>query len=104
MLLIECPWCGVRDQTEFACHGEAHIVRPQDPHALSEEEWGDYVFFRTNPKGLHYERWVHSHGCRRWLHVARDTRNDRIHATYKPGAPRPATEIVEVNARKRETS
>ena len=58
MLLIECPWCGQRDQTEFSAHGEAHIARPLDTEQLSDEQWGDYVFFRTNAKGLHYERWV----------------------------------------------
>ena len=90
MLLIDCPWCGPRDQTEFHPHGEAHIVRPGDPDSLSQEEWGDYVFFRTNPKGIHYERWVHAHGCRRWFNVMRDTVTDHIHATYKPGEPKPA--------------
>lgn len=89
MLLIECPWCGCRDQSEFHAHGEAHIARPEDPDALSQEEWGDYVFFRTNPKGIHYERWVHSHGCRRWFNAMRDTVSDNIYATYKPGDPRP---------------
>ena len=89
MLLIECPWCGCRDQTEFHPHGEAHIARPEDSESLSQEEWGDYVFFRTNPKGIHYERWVHSHGCRRWFNAMRDTVTDHIYATYRPGDPRP---------------
>ncbi len=92
MLIIECPWCGKRDQSEFTAHGEAHISRPRDPYTLSDEEWGDYVFFRTNPKGLHYERWVHSHGCRRWFNVARNTITDHIHATYKPEDARPEVE------------
>ena len=92
MFVIRCPWCGERDQSEFSAHGEAHIARPEDPYGLSEEEWGDYVFFRQNPKGLHYERWVHSHGCRRWFNVMRHTVTDRIYATYKPGEPRPEVE------------
>ncbi len=89
MLLINCPWCGHRDQTEFTCHGEAHLLRPENPAELSEEAWGDYLFFRQNPKGMHRERWVHSHGCRRWFNVLRDTRSDRIYAAYKPGDPVP---------------
>ncbi len=28
MLLIPCPWCGPRDETEFTYGGEAHIVAP----------------------------------------------------------------------------
>ena len=89
MFVIECPWCGKRDQTEFTAHGEAHILRPEDPAATTEEEWGDYIFFRSNPKGVHYERWVHSHGCRRWFNVVRNTANDQILTTYKAGEPRP---------------
>lgn len=92
MLLIECPWCGARDQSEFSTHGEAHIERPPNPQTLSEQQWADYVFFRTNPKGVHYERWVHVHGCRRWFNVARNTINDHIYATYPPGQPCPVIE------------
>ena len=85
MFVIECPWCGKRDQTEFTAHGEAHIARPLDPYALSEEKWGDYVFFRTNPKGVHHERWTHTHGCRQWFNVVRNTHTDHIYGSYKPG-------------------
>ncbi|MGH6719268.1 MAG: sarcosine oxidase subunit delta, partial [Alphaproteobacteria bacterium] len=28
MLLIACPFCGPRDETEFRCGGESHIIRP----------------------------------------------------------------------------
>ena len=84
MFVIDCPWCGPREQVEFSCHGQAHIVRPADPDALSDEQWGDYVFFRDNPKGVHYERWVHSHGCRRWFNAVRDTVTDEFLGTYKP--------------------
>ncbi len=90
MLLIECPWCGERAQSEFSYGGEAHIARPRNPAALSDEEWGDYVFFRNNPKGLHRERWVHAMGCRRWFNMARDTVSGEIHATYAPGESPPA--------------
>ena len=89
MLLIDCPWCGRRDQSEFSYHGEAHIVRPDDPQALSDEQWGDFLFARKNTKGMHFERWMHSHGCRRWFNAARNTHTDRIKATYPPGDPPP---------------
>ena len=89
MFLIDCPYCGPRDQSEFSCGGEAHIVRPRMPSSLSDDEWADYVFMRKNPKGLQYERWVHSHGCRRWFNVARDTLTYKIHAVYKIGEKPP---------------
>lgn len=89
MLLIPCPYCGERDETEFSYGGEAHIVRPKAPETLSDEEWADYVFMRPNSKGVLLERWVHSHGCRRWFNVARDTLTYKIHAVYKMGEKRP---------------
>jgi sarcosine oxidase subunit delta len=85
MLIIECPWCGPRDETEFTCGGEAHITRPKDPDAVSDAEWADYLFMRTNTKGLHHEQWNHSAGCRRWFYVERDTVTYRIKTVYKVG-------------------
>ena len=95
MLLIECPWCGPRDEQDFSYGGEAHITRPSNPDKLSDEQWGDYLFMRKNPKGAHLERWV-CNGCRRWFNVRRDTSTDVITAVYKigekpPAAPRRAT-------------
>ena len=92
MLKVQCPWCGERDQSEFSYGGEAHIVRPLQPDELSDEEWGDYLFFRKNPKGLHKEQWVHSAGCRRWFNAIRDTVTYKFVAFYKPGDKAPEIE------------
>ena len=92
MLLISCPWCGLRDETEFSYGGEAHIARPQDPEKLSDEQWADYLFLRANPKGTHLERWVHTHGCRRWFNAARNTVTDEISAIYRIGERPPIPE------------
>lgn len=89
MLLITCPWCGARDETEFHCGGEAHIVRPEQPDQLEDAAWADYLFMRGNPKGRYAERWVHSAGCRRWFNIIRDTTSHRILAVYKAGEPPP---------------
>ena len=35
MFLINCPYCGERDQQEFKAGGEAHIERPKQPTELS---------------------------------------------------------------------
>ena len=82
MLLIVCPWCGSRAETEFSYGGEAGIVRPPDPDALSDAEWADYLFNRANPCGAHRELWNHAHGCRRWFVVERDTVSYRIERSY----------------------
>jgi heterotetrameric sarcosine oxidase delta subunit len=73
MLLITCPHCGPRDETEFSYGGEAGVPYPEDPDALSDEEWAQYLFVRANPRGEHAERWCHASGCRRWFDVVRDT-------------------------------
>jgi sarcosine oxidase subunit delta len=83
MLLIPCPWCGPREETEFRCGGEAHIARPPDPSSLDDSAWGDFLFIRSNPKGLFQERWVHTAGCRRWFNAVRDTVSHRFLAVYR---------------------
>ena len=58
MLHIFCPHCGeLRSEEEFHASGQAHIPRPLDPNTCTDEEWGDYMFFRDNPRGLHHELW-----------------------------------------------
>lgn len=92
MLLIECPYCGPRAETEFAYGGEAHIVRPSDPANTSEEEWAAFLYLRDNVKGVIAERWRHAHGCGRFMNALRDTRDDRFLAFYETGRPRPDLE------------
>lgn len=82
MLLIHCPHCGEeRSEEEFTCAGEGGIRRPANPAELSDEEWADYLHFRTNPKGIHQEIWCHTAGCRRYFDVVRDTVTYAIHST-----------------------
>ena len=72
MLRIPCPFCGLRDETEFTYGGDASVHRP----AMDDENmqaWLDYVFYRDNPRGAHEEYWHHVQGCRQWLVVRRNT-------------------------------
>ncbi|SNY93541.1 sarcosine oxidase subunit delta [Cohaesibacter sp. ES.047] len=85
MLKIECPYCGERDEIEFHYGGEAHRARPENPGKLSDEQWADYLFMRSNKKGLKRERWNHSHGCRRWFNVVRDTTDHTVIGSYGMG-------------------
>ncbi len=89
MLLIPCPHCGPREETEFSYGHEAHIARPKNPDKLSDEDWAQYLFMKDNTKGVLLERWVHSHGCRRWFNLARDTVTYEILAVYDMGAKPP---------------
>jgi len=89
MLLIDCPYCGPRPETEFRCGGEAHIARPADPSALDDAAWADFLYTRSSTKGILAERWNHAHGCQRWFNALRDTVSDRFLTTYLMGQPRP---------------
>ena len=92
MLLIECPWCGSRDESEFSYGGEAHITRPLNPEVLTDAEWADYLFMRKNTKGRFLEMWNHSSGCRRWFNAERDTVTYQIASVYKIGHTAPGGE------------
>ena len=82
MLLIPCPFCAMdRPEAEFRHAGEAHIARPA---VASDEEWADFLYHRSNPRGVIAERWRHVHGCGRFFNVRRDTVSDRILESYKP--------------------
>ena len=84
MLLIRCPWCGVRDQTEFAYGGDAGVRRPAAD--ASDQEWITYVYYRENTRGPHLEYWHHVHGCRQWLRVTRNTLTHEISEVLMPAA------------------
>jgi sarcosine oxidase, subunit delta len=91
MLLIFCPYCAMeRPEAEFRHAGEAHVLRPADPAAVSDEAWAAFLYHRDNPRGVTAERWRHVHGCGRFLNALRDTVSDRILATYRAGEARPS--------------
>ena len=93
MLIINCPHCGPREESEFACGGEAHIARPLAENSLTDVQFADYLFLRDNPKGMFLERWRHTAGCRRWFNVARDTVTHEITEIYPMGKT-PSTKLA----------
>lgn len=88
MLLIPCPYCGDRHESEFVCGGQAHVVRP-DPQASDDAAWARYLYYRTNTRGSRTERWFHIRGCRRWFNVVRNTASHEIVASYRMGESPP---------------
>ncbi|MBS0124069.1 sarcosine oxidase subunit delta [Thetidibacter halocola] len=72
MLLIDCPFCGKRTESEFAYGGPALAPRP-DPAALTDAEWVDWLTVPPNPLGWVEERWWHARGCGAWLTLRRHT-------------------------------
>ena len=82
-MLVPCPWCGERDESEFSFGGEAHLERPQE--SCSDKEWTEYIFMRKNIKGEHKERWIHINGCRQWFNAVRNTTTNTFLQTSKSG-------------------
>ena len=93
MLRIPCPWCGVRDETEFRYRGDATRARPAAE--AGPEEFAAYVYERDNPCGWHVEWWLHVAGCRRLLRVVRHTLTHEIRsASDAAEAPAASAESV----------
>ncbi|MEL7465850.1 MAG: sarcosine oxidase subunit delta [Pseudomonadota bacterium] len=99
MLQLTCPYCGVTgEETEFAPGGEAHIER-HGPGS-DDGDFEEYLFYRKNPRGLHFERWRHAYGCGKWFHVARDTVTLEVYGSYPADVLTPPKEIM-AKAKKR---
>ena len=84
---IECPFCGERDVSEFACLGAAGRPRPTGDGEDRQARFLDAVYLRDNPAGAHRELWYHTFGCRSWLQVSRDTRTHEILAVRLARGP-----------------
>lgn len=78
MLLIPCPHCGERDESEFTAGGDANRPMPPLDGTGDIERWHGYLHLRGNPRGRHVEFWHHTFGCERWLKVERDTVDHRV--------------------------
>ena len=74
-LMIPCKFCGPRPVEEFV-HAEIPVV-PESVESDDERDV-DRGFMSSNPEGEVEERWFCLYGCRRWITVRRDTRNDRV--------------------------
>jgi sarcosine oxidase subunit delta len=72
MLLITCPFCGARGETEFVYGGPVGPDRP-DPANCDDEEWLEYLLNVPNPTGPVEERWWHVKGCGDWFTIWRNT-------------------------------
>jgi sarcosine oxidase, subunit delta len=90
MLLIDCPYCGKRPELEFTYGGQAHLARPSRPAELDDQSWAEFLYMRTNTKGVYAERWRHARGCGRFFNALRDTTTDHFLAFYKTGEAQPA--------------
>jgi sarcosine oxidase subunit delta len=77
MLLIACPHCGPRAQSEFAYDRTLYAVVPL---AATPDDAVKALYSRANPRGWSDELWHHRFGCRQWLVVRRHTVTHAIEA------------------------
>ena len=100
MLRLTCPYCGVdADETELSPGGPAHLTR-EGPES-TDEAFETYIFLRSNPKGVHLERWRHAYGCGKWFLAARCTVTLEVFGTYPAQTAAPPQEVLDrVEARR----
>ena len=79
MLLIDCPSCGPRSDSEFVYGEDASVSHHRmPPDKIEPGDWTRSVYLRDNPNGPHREYWFHRNGCRKWLSVQRNTGTNQI--------------------------
>ena len=78
---IHCPYCGLRDSSEFVTIGEATGGRPNPDAVGADQMFFEYVYLRDNLAGSGEEFWYHAQGCRSWLRLLRDTRTHHIESS-----------------------
>lgn len=72
MQQFPCPFCGLRDETEFSFAAEAGKVRPAPAPEVSDAVWADYLYGLDAPRGPAREVWIHL-TCGEFFLMTRDT-------------------------------
>ncbi|MBI1386593.1 MAG: sarcosine oxidase subunit delta [Rhizobiales bacterium] len=78
MLVVPCPFCGERNESEFVNAGPSRPRRPDDPNSHDAAAWVDYLTVPENPMGPVLESWWHMRGCGMWFKLTRDTVTHQI--------------------------
>jgi heterotetrameric sarcosine oxidase delta subunit len=84
MILLPCPYCGLRNASEFRYVGEL-ATRP-DPNEAGVEEWRAFLYTRANPAGWTTETWFHRAGCRQHFTAERHMVTNEVRASRLPDA------------------
>lgn len=72
MLLIPCPWCGERSESEFRCAGPVRPARQQMLN-LDDAAWIEFLCHVDTKRGQITEYWQHEKGCGEWFKLRRNT-------------------------------
>ena len=77
MQRFPCPFCGLRNETEFHFAVEAGHPRPEPAEQVSDEEWTKYLYLHKAPKGEAKEIWLHL-TCGEYFILQRDTTTGEV--------------------------
>ncbi|WP_120499117.1 sarcosine oxidase subunit delta [Roseovarius sp. EL26] len=80
MLLIPCPHCGPRDQSEFF-YGGTHA--PQPALSAKSVKWHEAIHLRAANPEIQAELWYHESGCARWIYLRRDLKTHEFSLEVK---------------------
>ena len=69
MLLIPCPHCGERDESEFDYGGRALILPGLD---APTSDWHQALHLGNDSEDCADEFWYHFAGCERWFQLRRN--------------------------------
>ena len=72
MQRFTCPFCGLRDETEFHYVAEAGKLRPDTAKTVSDADWAHYLYAQRNDRGPAREVWMHL-TCAELFVMERDT-------------------------------
>jgi heterotetrameric sarcosine oxidase delta subunit len=54
---------------------------------VSDQQWTEYLFMRSNPKGPLAEQWCCAFGCGQWFKVRRDSVTHEISEVVRVNEP-----------------
>lgn len=80
------------EDAELTTDGEAHLKRFGS--GSSDDSLEAFLFIRENTKGVHFERWRHAHGFRKWFHAARHAVTKEVYGTYPSKTAEPPADIL----------
>lgn len=79
MQRFTCPFCGLRDETEFHYVAEAGKLRPDTTKTVSDADWALYLYAQRNARGPAREVWMHL-TCAELFVMERDTETAEVHS------------------------
>lgn len=80
MQRFPCPFCGLRDETEFHFAAEAGKERPEPAPEVPDVAWADYLYLNAAPRGQAREVWMHL-TCGEFFVMTRDTVSREVTAS-----------------------